>query len=118
MRCASEPRALFAGGDAPQASYAAAEAKLLLGNLQLRRGEPDLALEWFERARKELQPLLDKLGDLLGQRGEPTERVRALIEQNLRSFDLAEVSPAPVRERVRPVTWATCSSATRASCSN
>ena len=88
---------LLAYRDAPQASYAAAEAKLLLGNLQLRRGEPDSALAWFERARKELQPLLDKLGDLLGQRGEPTERVRALIEQNLRSFDLGQVSPAPVR---------------------
>lgn len=88
---------LLAYRDAPQASYAAAEAKLLLGNLQLRRGEPDSALEWFERARTELQPLLDKLGDLLGQRGEPTERVRALIEQNLRSFDLGQVSPAPVR---------------------
>jgi tetratricopeptide (TPR) repeat protein len=88
---------LLAYRDAPQASYAAAEAKLLLGNLQLRRGEPDSALDWFERARKELQPLLAQLGDLLGQHGEPAQRVRALIEQNLRSFDLGQVSPAPVR---------------------
>ena len=88
---------LLAYRDAPQASYAAAEAKLLLGNLQLRRGEPDSALEWFARTRTELVPLVEKLGDLLGQHGEPTDRVRALIAQNPRSFELSRLTPAPVQ---------------------
>lgn len=92
---------LLAYRDAPQASYAAAEAKVLLGNLQLRRGEPDSALAWFERTRAELGPLVEKLGDLLGQRGEPAERVRSLIEHNLRSFDLDKVSPPPVRPLIQ-----------------
>ena len=88
---------LLAYRDAPQTTYAAAEAKMLLGNMLLRRGEPDAALGWFEQTRTELKPLLDKLSELLGQQGDVKSRVRALIEQNQRSFELSQVAPPSVQ---------------------
>lgn len=88
---------LLAYRDAPQTTYAATEAKMLLGNLLLRRGEPDLALEWFNQARFELQPIVEQAGPLLGRGESPQAYTRRLLEQDVTRFDLAQLGPAPLR---------------------
>lgn len=82
---------LLAYRDAHETSYAATEAKMLLGNLLLRRGEPDGALDWFNQARLDAMPVVDGLAERLA-RPEP-ERLAALIAADPRGFDLAKLAP-------------------------
>jgi len=82
---------LLAYRDAHETSYAATEAKMLLGNLLLRRGEPDQALEWFNQARLDATPVVDALAERMA-RPEP-ERLSALIAADPRGFDLGKLAP-------------------------
>lgn len=52
---------LLAYRDEPQTVLPVAEARLLLGDLLLRRGEPDLAHEHFATAHADLKPLVEKI---------------------------------------------------------
>ena len=91
---------LLAYRDAPEVTLAAAEARMLLGNLLLRRGEPDLALPHFTQARIDLEPAATELGRLLGRTGDAaaTERLRDLLERDLRATTgtLAGAQAAPI----------------------
>lgn len=60
---------LLAYRDAHETSFAAMEAKMLLGNLLLRRGELDKASDWFAQARADASPVVDALRDKLTRPG-------------------------------------------------
>lgn len=70
---------LLAYRDEPQTTLPVAEAKLFLGNLLLRRGEPDAAAEYFASTRAELTPLVEKLQLELGNATTFTERLRGQL---------------------------------------
>lgn len=82
---------LLAYRDAHQTSYAATEAKMLLGNLLLRRGEPEKALTFFEQAKQDATPVVETLSEKLA-RPEP-EKLSALIAEDARGFDLDKLVP-------------------------
>ncbi len=58
---------LLAYRDVRTQSYPATEAKLLLGNLLVRRGEPDAALPYFQQVLAEAAPLFEALAKGLAQ---------------------------------------------------
>ena len=70
---------LLAYRDEPSTALPVAEAKLFLGNLLLRRGEPDAAAEYFSNTRAELTPLVEKLQLDLGSAPTFTDRLRGQL---------------------------------------
>ena len=88
---------LLAYRDAQEHSYAATDAKLLLGNLLLRRGELDRALEWFNQARVDAAPVVDSLRSKLTQ--PPTEAFR--LPTDARMFSLDHVAPKAAQPLLR-----------------
>lgn len=83
--------------DAHEHSYAAMEAKMLLGNLLLRRGELDHALEWFNQARVDAAPIVDALRGKLTQ--PPAEAFR--LPADARTFSLDVLAPKAVHSLLR-----------------
>lgn len=76
----------------------APEAKLLIGNLNIRIGEYQPATSWFVKTRDEFQPVQKRLEELMAQNADLAGYFRGLIEKNLTKFDFAAVlPPAAVR---------------------
>jgi tetratricopeptide (TPR) repeat protein len=85
---------LLAYRDAHESSFAAIEAKMLLGNLLLRRDDADGALAWFLQAQLDAGKVVDALGEQL-VRPDP-EKLSALIAEYRRApfgFDIAKLAP-------------------------
>lgn len=80
---------LLAYRDAHEHSYEAMEAKMLLGNLLLRRGELDRSLEWFNQARVDAAPVVDALRTKLTQ--SPNDAWR--MPSDARTFSLDLLAP-------------------------
>lgn len=88
---------LLAYRDAHEHSYAAMEAKMLLGNLLLRRGELSRALEWFNQARVDASPVVDALRTKLTQ--SPQDAFR--LPSDARTFSLDLLAPKAAHSLLR-----------------
>ena len=84
---------LIAYRDEPQTVLPVTEAKLLLGDLLLRRGEPDLASPYFVSARTDLRPLVEKLGGDLGTSPAFAERLRGQLGVAKAPLSLSNLAP-------------------------
>jgi TolA-binding protein len=69
------------------------EAKLLMGNLQIRTGEHQPATRWFQKTRDEFEPVRKQLDEVLAQNRDAPVYFRELIRKNLDKFDIALVVP-------------------------
>ncbi len=84
---------LIAYRDEPQTTLPVAEAKLLLGDLLLRRGEPDAAAEYFSSARTELTPLLERLKTDLGSTATLFAKLRDQLGAVKAPLSLSDLAP-------------------------
>lgn len=82
---------LLAYRDAQETTYAALEAKVLLGNLLLRRGELAAALGWFEQAKSEVSPTVQALRERMTQTG--MAQAIEKLQQDPQGFRLAAIMP-------------------------
>ena len=83
---------LIAYRDEPQTTLPVAEAKLLLGDLLIRRGEPDAAADYFASTRADLTPLLDKAKSDLGSAPAFGERLRGQLGSVKAPLSLASMA--------------------------
>ena len=80
--------------DGEKTSFAATRAKLLLGQLHLRRGELDHALAWFEKARHAATSVVEALAEYLAPPDPAKLRAfLARLEPEHPGFELGQVAP-------------------------
>ena len=92
---------LIAYRDEPQTTLPVTEAKLLLGDLLLRRGEPDAAAEFFSATRGELTPLVEKLKSDLGSAPAWSERLREQLGSPKGPLSLSSLAPQSLLSALR-----------------
>lgn len=90
---------LLAYRDAHESSYAAMEAKMLLGNLLLRRGELGKASDWFDQARADAAPVVEALRDKLTQPAPSS--TQSVAPEAGRPFSLDDVAPKAAHALLR-----------------
>lgn len=77
------------------------EAKLLMGNLQIRVGDHAPATKWFEKTRAEFEPVQKRLDEILRGSEDPSAFFRDQIKKNLSKFDVGLVVPKPADRWLR-----------------
>ena len=93
---------LLAYRDAHETSYASMEAKLLLGQLLLRRGGLERASDWFAQARAEATPVVEALRDKLTKQAPEEPRTSSgTTSPTARPPSLDDIAPKAAHSLLR-----------------
>lgn len=87
---------LVAYRDDPATVFPVAEARLLLGDLLLRKGEPDRAAAFFVETRNALRPLVEQIKTDVSSSSGFLDRVEKQLGSSEGPLTLARFAPKPV----------------------